>query len=464
MASVTFLGAARRVTGAMYLIEAAGARLLLDAGRFEGPGAEARELNAGLGFDPRRLDGVIVSHAHLDHTGRLPLLVARGFHGPVYATPATRTLSAVLLPDAARAEEEDRDLLAKLEGAGPGAAAAEPLYAPADAIAVQDLTIGVPYRRLVHLRKHLTVEFTRAGHILGAASVDIRLSEPAPHRIVYSGDIGRAGQPLAGDPAPPAGPVDTLMVEATYADRDHESPADAERRLGEVVRQVAARGGKLLVPAHPLGRAQELVFGLHRLRRAGSIPEIPIYIDSPVAVDLAAVLRLHPDTDAVRECLATDRDSAFDLPLVRYVRHAAESERLSEAPGPAVIVAGSGTVEAGRILRHLEKLLGDNRACVLLLGFQAEDTRGRRLADGADRVSLFGREHERRAEVVALSGYSGHADRTELRAWVRALGGPVRRAFVVHGEPPALEAMAEILREEGVTEVVIPNQGERYDL
>lgn len=461
MASLTFLGAARRTTGAMYLIEAAGARFLLDAGRFEGPRAEARELDTGLGVDPRRLDGVIVSHAHLDHTGRLPLLVARGFHGPVYATPATRTLSAVLLPDAARAEEEDRELLAQLDAAE---APAEPLYGPADAIAVQDLTIGVPYRRLVHLRKHLTVEFTRAGHIPGAASVDLRLTEPAPHRIVYSGDLGRSGQPLAGDPAPPAGPIDTLIVEATYADRDHESPAEAERRLGEVVRQVAARGGKVLVAAHPLGRVQELILSLHRLWRSGAIPEVPIYIDSPVAVDLAAVLRLHPDGEAVRECLATDRGSVFDLSLVRYVRDAAESERLSEARGPAVIVAGSGMAEAGRILRHLAKRLGDERSCLLLLGFQAEHTLGRRLADGADRVSIFGREHERRAQVVALSGYSGHADRAELRAWVRALGGPIRRAFVVHGEPPALEAMASILREEGVTEVVIPSQGERYDL
>jgi metallo-beta-lactamase family protein len=459
--SLTFWGAAGRVTGSMHLLEAAGARVVLDAGLFQGHRAEARELNASLPFDPRRLDGVVVSHAHIDHTGRLPLLVSRGFHGPVYATPATRDLSAVMLADAAHIQQKDFEFLQRHERAGP---ASEPLYTLADAVAVQDLVIGLPYRRMLHFRKHLTLEFTDAGHILGSASVDVRLSEPVAHRLVFSGDIGRAGLPFVRDPDPPAGPIDTLVVESTYADRDHESVADSERRLGELVSRVAGRGGKVLVPAFALGRAQELVYALHRLWRAKAIPEIPIYVDSPLAVDVTAVFRLHPEIFDAREALLTSGSPILDLPLVRYVREVDESKRLNSLRGPALIVAASGMAESGRILHHLANHIGDQRNCVLFVGFQAEHTLGRRIQEGAREIAILGRTCERRAEVATLDGYSAHADRGELRAWVRRLGGPIRRAFVVHGEAPALEAMAAILREEGVREVVVPTHGECHAL
>ena len=458
---LTFWGAAGEVTGSMHLVEAAGARVLLDAGLFQGRRAEAHARNVEPSVDPRRIDAVVLSHAHVDHVGRLPLLARRGFHGPIYATPATRDLSAVMLADAAHIQEKDATWLLRCGKAGPGA---EPLYGLADAVAVQELIVGLPYRRIIHLRKHLTVEFTDAGHILGSASVDLRLAEPAPHRLVFSGDIGRSGLPIVRDPQPPEGPVDTLIIEATYADRNHESVDDAERRLGELVRQVAARGGKVLVPAFALGRAQELIYSLHRLWRSRAIPEIPIYVDSPLAIDLTAVFRLHPEIFDRRESLIEDGATLFDFPLVRYVRDAAESKRLNSMPGPAVIVAASGMAESGRILHHLAHNLGDHRNCVLFVGFQAEHTLGRRLQEGREIVRVLGDDVERRAEIVTISGYSAHADRSELRAWVRRLGGPVRRAFVVHGEAPALEAMAALLREEGVREVVVPRHGESFDL
>ncbi|HEY8256786.1 MAG TPA: MBL fold metallo-hydrolase, partial [Gemmatimonadales bacterium] len=280
----------------------------------------------------------------------------------------------------------------------------------------------------------------------------------------FSGDIGRSELPIIRNPEPPSGPIDTLIVESTYADRDHESVHDAEERLGEAVRRTAARGGKILVPAFALGRIQEVIYSLNQLFLAKRIPEIPIYVDSPLAVDATTVFRMHPEVFDQRERLVAERSALFDFPLVRYIREVADSKALNELKGPAVIVAASGMVESGRILHHLANGIGDHRNLVLIVGFQAEHTLGRRIQEGAEVVKIYGQEYPRRAEVETIGGYSAHADRTELRAWVRRLGGPIRRAFAVHGEPPALEAMAGILRSEGVRDVVIPKHGESVAL
>ncbi len=461
MIRLSFYGGAGQVTGSMYLLEAAGGRFLLDAGLFQGRRAEARESNLRLAFDPRRVDGVVLSHAHIDHSGRLPLLVRNGFHGPIHTTPATRDLCAVMLPDAAHIQERDFEFLQRRDKGG---TQSEPLYSLADAVATQDLIVGVPYRRITHLRKHLALEFLDAGHILGSASVDIRITESGSHRLVFSGDIGRSGLPIIRDPEPPSGPVDTLIIESTYADRTHESVTDAETRLGEAVRRVAARGGKVLVPAFALGRTQELVYALHQLWRAGRIPEIPIYVDSPLAVDVTTVFRMHPEVFDRREHMVAAESPLFDFPLLRYVRTVEESKALDRGPGPAVIVSASGMAESGRILHHLAHAIGDHRTLVLFVGFQAEHTLGRRIQEGADPVRILGDEYPVRAEVESISGYSAHADGGELLAWVRRLGGPIRRAFVVHGETGALDAMAKALREAGVRDVRVPAHGESFDL
>jgi metallo-beta-lactamase family protein len=445
----------------MHLLEAAGARILLDAGLFQGRRAPAHALNAELPFDARRLDGVVLSHAHIDHSGRLPLLVKEGFHGPVYATPATRDLCAVMLADAAHIQEKDHEFLSRHGKVG---IESEPLYSLRDAIAVQDLMMGIPYRRVFYLRKHLALEFLEAGHILGSATVDLRVSEGGNHRLVFSGDIGRSKLPIVRNPEPPTGPIDTLVIEATYADRQHESFVDAQSRLAAAVRKTAARGGKLLIPAFAVGRAQELIYSLHHLFRTDQIPQIPIYLDSPLAVDITTVFRMHPEVFDRRERLIEITNELFDFPLLRYVSEVAESKALDGNTGPAVIIAASGMAESGRILHHLAHGIGDHRNLVLFVGFQAEHTLGRRIQNGEERVRILGQEYERRAEVESITGYSAHADRDELRAWVRQLGGPVRRAFVVHGEPAALEAMANILREEGVKDVRMPSHGESFEL
>jgi metallo-beta-lactamase family protein len=459
---ITFWGAAGEVTGSMHLLEAAGARVLLDAGLFQGRRAEAAKKNAELPFDARRIDAVVLSHAHIDHAGRLPLLVRHGFHGPIYATPASRDLCAVMLPDAAHIQQKDADFLTR-HGRSRGPES-EPLYTIADALAVQDLIVGQPYRRIVHLRKHLAFEFTEAGHILGSASVDLRLTEEGGRRIVFSGDIGRSGLPIIRDPDPPTGPIDFLIVESTYGDREHETTAAAEQHLAEVIGRVARRGGKVLIPAFALGRTQELVYSLHQLHRAGAIPEIPIFVDSPLAVDATSVFRLHPEVFDRREKLIERTDQILDFRLVRYLSDVNDSKALNTLNGPAVIIAASGMAESGRILHHLANHVGDHRNLVLLVGFQAEHTLGRRLQEGRQQVRIFGEMMERRAEIESIDGYSAHADKHELRSWVRALGGPVRRAFVVHGEATAATAMAAILREEGAGEVTIPELGQAFDL
>jgi metallo-beta-lactamase family protein len=258
--------------------------------------------------------------------------------------------------------------------------------------------------------------------------------------------------------------VDTLIVESTYADRDHEAPATSSERLGEIIRRVAAQGGKVLIPAFALGRVQELVYDLHQLFRAGLIPELRIYVDSPLAVDATAVFRMHPEIFDHREQLLLDTDRVLDFPLLSYVRSPEESKRLNTLPGPAVIIAASGMAESGRILHHLKNHAGNPKNCVLFVSFQAEHTLGRRIQEGAREARIFGETYPVRAEVETINGYSAHADRKELRAWVRALGGPIRRAFVVHGEAAAAAAMAQILKEEGVRNIVVPQLGESFDL
>ena len=457
---LTFHGAVDgQVTGSMHLLECAGGKFLFDAGMFQGRRADADQRNRSLTVDPRTLSAVMLSHAHIDHSGRLPMLVREGYHSPIYATPATRDLCAVMLADSAEIQERDAEFLKRR-----GKAAVEPLYSGNDAIETQELMIGLPYHRPFYLRRNLSFEFIDAGHILGSASVDLRFKEGAGHRLVFSGDIGRWGLPIIRDPEPPSGPVDTLIIESTYAGRDHESVAESEVRLGEVVARVAKRGGKVLIPSFAVGRTQELVYALHELWRDKQIPEIPIYIDSPLAIDATQVFRMHPEVFDRRERLAGRTSKLFDFPLVRYTRDVEESKKLNQLTGPAVIIAASGMCEAGRILHHLAHGLGDHKNAVLFVGFQADHTLGFKIQRGDTEVKVYGDMLPVRAETVTIGGYSAHADRTELRKWVRGLGGPINRAFVVHGENAARDAMAELLRAEGVLEVVLPTQGQSFRL
>lgn len=461
MTTITFWGAAGQVTGSCHLLEWSGHKVLLDCGLFQGHRDDAARLNAAEPFDPRQLEAVVLSHAHIDHSGRLPLLASRQFDKPIYSTPATRDLSASMLPDAAHIQESDFLYLQKKGRAGKASA---PLYVMADAVRAAELMEAHPYERPFKVAGDLTVTYRDAGHILGSANVEVQIAAPVPHRLVFSGDVGRWGQPIIRDPSGPRGPIDTLIIESTYALKNHDTSANASQRLGEIVRRVAARRGLILVPSFALGRTQELIYALHQLADAKEIPQVPIYVDSPLAVDATAVFRMHPELFDDTEALIRTDSRLFDYHLVTYVRDVNESKQLNSLNGPAIIIAASGMAENGRITHHLANHCEAARNCILLVGFQADGTLGRRIQDGQKDVRILGEPHHIAAEVATIDGYSAHAGRDELRRWVRELGGPIQRAFCVHGEPESLLAMQQILREEGVRDVQIPKHGERFEL
>ena len=458
---LTFWGAAGEVTGSMHLLEVGGKRVLLDCGLFQGRREEARRKNENWPLAPDDVDVVVLSHAHIDHAGRLPLLVKRGYTGPIFCTPATRDLSAIMLPDAGFIQEKDFEFLRKRGHNG----LAEPLYTAADATAVAGHMVTVPYDRPHDILPGVRLTYTDAGHILGSASVVLEVDAGRERRLVFSGDIGRTGLPIIRDPRPPAGPsADVLIIESTYANRVHESVPEAQSLLAKWVNTVSKRGGKIFIPSFAVGRAQELIYELHGLVREKKIPEVPIYVDSPLAVNATDVFRLHPETFDSGEWLIGQTHELFRFPLVRYVRSVDESKALNTIRGPAIIIAASGMAESGRILHHLRNGLGDHRNLVLMVGFQASYTLGNRLREGAREVRIFGEEVAVRAEVALIGGYSAHADRPELKHWVQGLRETPKRAFVVHGESDRLTGMAGLLRELGVKDVSAPSLGESFEV
>ncbi len=460
---LTFYGAAGEVTGSMYLLETAGKRILLDCGMFQGRREESRKKNENFPLAPADVDAIVLSHAHIDHAGRLPILRRRGYRGPIYCTSATKDLCAIMLADAGFIQEKDWQFLKK-RGKN---SLPEPLYTASDGAAVPETMVGVPYEHATEIFPGIAVTFYDAGHILGSASVVLDIATPGkPTRFVFSGDIGRTGLPIIRDPKPPASdvPADVLIIESTYANRVHESVAQAQEMLASWVNKVSKRGGKIFIPAFAVGRVQELIYELHGLARAGLIPDVPIYVDSPLAVNATDIFRLHPEAFDKTEQLIRMTDDLFHFKLVSYVRKVEESKRLNTLRGPAVIIAASGMAESGRILHHLRNGLDDHRNLVLMVGFQASHTLGERLRSGATEVKIFGEEVKVRAKVALIGGYSAHADRPELLAWTNRLGPKPRRAFVVHGEGDRLEGMASLLREVGVSDVAIPSLGQAFEL
>jgi metallo-beta-lactamase family protein len=444
---IEFAGAAREVTGSCHILRINGHTVLLDCGMFQGRRSETREKNLQLPCPVDEIDAIVLSHAHIDHSGRLPFLTRNGYRGPIHCTAATRDLSAVMLADSAHIQEKDAEFLARRTRE-----VAEPLYGMRDATTAVERMVGQPYDAWFDVVSGLRAMFTDAGHILGSASVLLECTEGGKTtRLVFSGDVGRNGLPIIRDPHPPTGGADVVLLESTYGNRDHTSVAGAREQLARVITETAARGGKVLVPAFSVGRTQELVYDLHLLARAGAIPEIPIYVDSPLAIDTTTVFAMHPEIfDQSEDLVQTVRD-LFAFTQVHYTREASESKALNAQHGPMVIIAASGMAEAGRILHHLAHNAGDPRTTILIVGFQAEHTLGRRIVERAPMIRVFGEEMPLRAHVVVLNGYSAHGDRTELQRWLDAVraGNPGNAApavYLVHGEPDAQDAFAEQLR------------------
>ncbi|HET7459215.1 MAG TPA: MBL fold metallo-hydrolase [Gemmatimonadaceae bacterium] len=464
---IEFSGAAREVTGSCHILRANGKTVLLDCGLFQGRRRETAAKNARLPIPIEQIDAVVLSHAHIDHAGRLPFLVRQGYANTIWATSATRDLCAIMLADSAHIQEKDAEHLSRNQKEH-----VDPLYATVDAVRTLELMVGVPYHKWFDVVPGMRALYVDAGHILGSASVVVEVTEEGKtQRLVFSGDVGRRGLAIIRDPQPPdaaaaGGPVDAVIMESTYGNRDHESVATARADLARVVRETAARGGKLLVPAFAVGRVQELVYDLHGLAREKAIPAVPIYVDSPLAVDATTVFEMHPETFDRDEPLVRDVPELFDFPLVHFTRSVEESKALNTLNGPAVIIAASGMVESGRILHHLAHGASDPRNTILIVGFQAEHTLGRRIVERQPMIKVFGDEMPLRATVEILDGYSAHADRTGLAAWLDAVhaGSPsLSHVWLVHGEPEAQDAFASTLRAKGY-DVSCPQPGERGKL
>jgi metallo-beta-lactamase family protein len=457
--TVTFWGATRTVTGSMHRVDACGRVLLLDCGLFQGPRSESYHRNRDFPFRPRDVDAVILSHAHIDHCGNLPNLVRQGFAGPIYCTPATRSLAAVMLGDAAKIQEEDAAYLNRKRQKGDPHI--EPLYDGRDVYRTLLRLRPVPYDTPVDIAQGLRATFVEAGHLLGSAMVHLRIDGPGgERRLTFTGDLGRPGLPILRDPAP-VPPAECLISESTYGGHTHEPVDETAERLGEVVRRTADRGGKLLIPAFSVGRTQTIVYFLHQLISAGRLPDLPVYVDSPMAARATEVFRSHPDCfdDEARQ-LFEEHPELFGEQHIRYIEKVDESIALNGRPGPCVIVSASGMCEAGRILHHLKHNIEDPRSTVLIAGYQAEGTLGRRLVERRPEVRILGRLFALKAEVVVLNGLSSHADHADLLRSLGPLTGTAQRVRLVHGEPGRAAALADGLRAAGFADVAVPDRGE----
>jgi two-component system, NtrC family, response regulator HydG len=463
-----FLGAAQTVTGSKHLVRTPDATVLLDCGLFQGRRRETRLRNQHLGVDIAEIDAVVLSHAHIDHSGALPLLVRDGYEGPIYATPATRDLCAVMLLDAAMIQEADARYINKvILRDGADMEPVEPLYRVADAERVLRQIVCVPYHRSLPIAHGVTLTFLDAGHVLGSAISVLDINDAGTNkRLAYSGDLGRRAVRLLHPPEIPKA-VDILLMESTYGDRLHGSMADLEEQLETVLKRTFDRGGKVLIPSFALERAQELLHALGRLRRRHRLPPVPVYLDSPMGVKITDVFKLHP------ECLRSEptepglgHEPMFDFEGLHYVTDSEDSKAIDAAPDSSIIISASGMCEGGRVVHHLKAMVEDDQNTILIVGFQAQQTLGRRIAERRPRVRIFGVERDLRAEVVSLDGFSAHADHDDLLAFARGVvaGGSVKEVVLVHGELSAQRGLQRDLEAAGLPRVSVPSQGERLSV
>jgi metallo-beta-lactamase family protein len=457
---ITFHGGARQVTGSKHLIETTGERVLLDCGFFQGHRAEANEKNRNLPFDPSSINAVILGHAHIDHSGNLPSLVRNGFEGPIYSTKPTDDLCAYMLTDAAYIQEKDAEFLNK-KNEREELELIEPVYSITDALDAIQQFVPRPYSHWFGVTKNIRAIFRDAGHILGSAVVELEISDKGRRKkVCYAVDLGRKNLPLLLDPKQVTG-CETLIIESTYGNRNHDAVENAKGDLAEAINRTYTRGGKTIVPSFAMERTQEIIYNLHELHREGAIPNIPIYIDSPLAINVTQVFRRNFKylDDEAQEMIRKYEDP-FGFGKITYVRSVEDSKLLNRMNEPMIIISASGMCEAGRILHHLKNNIEDKRNTILVVGYMAENTLGRRIVERHPKVKIFGEEYNLRAEVVKIDAFSSHADKDELLNYVRGCGQRLKRVFVVHGEEEQSLIFADAIREMNpALEVVVPEEG-----
>ena len=443
---IHFLGATRTTTGSMFLFELNGQRLLLECGLFQGKRAESIERNRRFPFDPKQIDAVVLSHAHIDHCGNLPNLCRQGFSGNIYCTFATRDLASIMLEDSAEIQRDDAAFVSK-KRAKHGLPPVEPLYSATDAEKAVRQFVSLNYDRPFPVTDGVTATFRDAGHILGAAQVVLDIHENSrKYRFLFSGDIGRGNDDILRNPVP-VEDVDYLQVESTYGGREHTSKEHADAHVGQLVRETIGRKGKVIIPSFSVGRTQQIVYVLHQLTLAGQLPLVPIFVDSPLSVNATEVYRLHPE--CFNESIYTfmrQKENPFGMENLTYIREAAHSRKLNDLKEPAVIISASGMAEAGRIRHHLANNISNPANLILFIGYCAEHTLGAQILAGRNPVNIFGEPHDVRARIESIDSYSGHADKHELRRYVEAMTGDLRKIAVVHGEESQALAFAETLR------------------
>jgi metallo-beta-lactamase family protein len=464
--NITFHGAAREVTGSCHLIETDAGAILLDCGLIQG-GPERHERNrAPFPFDPEKIKAVVLSHAHIDHAGRLPLLVKSGFTGPIFATEPTLELSRIMLADSGRIQEEDAKWkIKRLEKAGKDASWVTPLYTEDDAFRALDQFHPLDFHREYEIDGIGSVVYHLAGHILGAAVVELTVGNGStPRRILFSGDLGVEGARLLGPPETVSRP-DYLLMESTYGDRQRVETEDRTEQLFRILERTLDRGGKVVIPSFAVGRAQEVMARINDLVEDGRLPGIPVFVDSPMATAATRVFALHPEvySDEARRLLRAG-DAPLEFPGLRMVTAVQESMEINRYKGPAIIISPSGMCTAGRVKHHLKHNISDPKATVLFVGYQAANTLGRHIKEGKDPVRIFQGWYDVRAEIEVVEGFSAHADLDELLAWYDSLGGVERQTFLVHGEEDAAESLARNLRLRGSEPVVVPELGQSFPL
>ncbi len=453
---LSFHGAAQTVTGSQHLLEINGKKLLLECGLYQGRREETYSRNRNFPFDPREIDAVILSHAHIDHSGNLPHLVKNGYAGPIYATHATADLADVMLRDSGHIQESDAAFVNKKESRH-GGKHIEALYTMADAEQVAEHFQGMDYGRSFEPVPGVIACFWEAGHILGSAGISLDIEEKGrKFRFWFSGDIGRMDLPLLRDPVMPEA-ADYLLMESTYGDKSHDDPRLAFEEFRQVVSETIGRGGKIIVPAFAVGRTQELVFYLNEMMSDGVRP-VPVYVDSPLAVHASDIFRAHPECfdQETREFIKKENHPALDFKQLTYIHSVDESKALNERKDPMIIISASGMAEAGRILHHLRNNIGNRNNTILIVGWTAPYTLGRRLADREKQVRIFGEPYDVKAQVATIGGLSGHAGQNLLVKYAASVKGQVKKVFLVHGEQTPAMTLKEKLAEQSMREVYYP--------
>lgn len=463
---LSFYGAARSVTGSRHLLETPSCRLLLDCGMFQGRREEAAIQNRDLGFDPKALSAVLLSHAHIDHSGALPMLAKQRFSGKVHLTRPTADLAAVMLQDAARIQENDCRYINKQERRR-GKKCAQPLFDSDDVESIGRRFVGARYHDSIKIAPRVTATFQDAGHILGSAAVRVKYTARGnTTTVLFSGDLGRSHMPILRDPEPPP-PCDVLILESTYGDRLHEQAGEEMKKKAEdLIAHAKAHKSKIIVPAFAVGRTQELVMRIKELVTEDRIDPIPIYIDSPLASKATEVFRRHPECydEETYRTFTADGDP-FTSRYIRFISSPDDSKRLNSMKGPCVIISSSGMCEGGRVVHHLKHAIQDEANVIVFVGFQAEHTLGRKLVEGWDVVPIFGIPTKRRAQVVKFNGLSAHADRNDLLAYVRAISPLPSQVFIVHGEEKQALSLGEAIRSEHPSiDVTIPHRGTSHEI